>query len=146
MMTGKIFLVCLLMVYTPRYLYAQHDRSLQALEQRAFSYIVKAQQSITYANALIQLKPDRESAEIFADLYLQAAQLFGDASRLLKAIGPFYVHQNIVDQFAEAERNCLNIVGETRRLINQGEIIRTSDNQVRELMKKIEELQDELPK
>lgn len=150
MKTGKfsllIFLIFFLIFFMPGILVAQQERSVKELEQIAFSYIVKAQQATTYANALIRLRPDRESAHIFVDLYLQAAQLFGDASRLLKTIGPYYVDQDIVDKFSEAELNCLNIAGEARRVINQGEIVRTSDRQIQKLIKKIEELKDELPK
>ncbi len=119
---------------------AQTNLSLKELEQKALSCILRAQQVTDHANKLMTAKPDRHSAEIFVDLYLQASRLYGDASRLLKAIGPGYVRQDTVDQFAQAETECLRVIDEVQRLLNRGELVTVPPQGFSELLRKIKEL------
>jgi CHASE3 domain sensor protein len=132
-----LFLMCCLFSTTLR---AQTSLSLKELEQTALAYIVRAQQVVDHANRLMSAKPDRQSAEMFVDLYLQASRLYGDASRLLKAIGPGYVRQDTVDQFAQAETECLLVIDEVQRLLNRGELVAVPPEGFSELLRKIKEL------
>jgi len=127
-------------------LFAQYERSPKVLEQRALGYIQRADQLVVYAHKLMELRPNKENAEVFVELYLQASRLYGDAARLLKAIGPFYVQQFIIDKFAKAEMDCLKTVDEVRRMINKGEIVKVSDWEIKRLLNEIREIQSELSK
>ena len=115
------------------------QRSPSELQQQAMQNIVRAEKITAYANALMEAKPDRQIAEVFLTLYLEAAQLYGDAARLLKALGSGYVRQEIIDQFAQAEHNCLQNVDEVRRMLNQGEITRVPSHDMKYLMQQLEE-------
>ncbi len=100
-----------------------NDLSVDDLQAQAFSNIKRAQQVVAYAQKIMEVAPTRQGAEQCVALYLEAAQLYGHASRLLKAIGPRYVPQAVVDEFAKGERNCLKIVEELRRVLNRGEVV-----------------------
>lgn len=119
---------------------AQTTLSLKELEQKALSNILRAQQVTDHANRLMSAKPDRQSAEVFVDLYLQASRLYGDASRLLKAIGPGYVRQETVDQFAQAETECLRVIDEVQRLLNRGEVVAVPPQGFSEFLRRLKEL------
>jgi len=99
------------------------DLSVDELQTQAFANIKRAQQVIAYAQKIIEVAPTREGAQRCVELYIEAAQLYGHASRLLKAIGPTYVPQNIVDEFSKGERHCLKVVEELRRVLNKGEVV-----------------------
>lgn len=99
------------------------EPSVDELQAQAFANITRAQQVIAYAQKIIEASPTREGAQRCVELYIEAAQLYGHASRLLKAIGPRYVPQHVVDEFSQGERNCLKVVEEFRRLLNKGEVV-----------------------
>lgn len=116
------------------------EQSVDALQSQAFANIARAKDVITYAQKLFESAPSRGSAEQCVELYLQAAHLYGNASRLLKAIGPVYVPQGVVDEFAHAELSCLRTVDELRRLLNKGEIVSANKENLWMLLKKIKEM------
>ncbi|MDP8265365.1 MAG: hypothetical protein P9M07_00285 [Candidatus Aceula meridiana] len=136
-----VFLICT--IFSPS-AFAQYGRSPKVLETRAFTYVQRADQLLSYAHKIMELRPDKESAEIFVELYLQASRLYGDAARLLRAIGPFYIQQSVIDKFAKAELDCLKTVDEARRMVNKGEIVKVSDWEIKKLLNEIREIQDEL--
>ncbi|HOD12582.1 MAG TPA: hypothetical protein PKO44_05775 [Candidatus Omnitrophota bacterium] len=100
-----------------------NDLSVDDLQAQAFANIKRAQQVVMYAQKIMEVAPTRQGAEQCVELYLEAAQLYGHASRLLKAIGPSYVPQEVVDEFAKGERSCLKVVEELRRVLNRGEVV-----------------------
>ncbi|MDP8263966.1 MAG: hypothetical protein P9M12_00610 [Candidatus Aceula lacicola] len=116
------------------------ENNLDELQLKAFSNIQKAQHAVAYAQDLMKVKPDRQSAQMCVNLYLEAAKLYGDAARLLKAVGPTYVSQDVVDEFARAERNYLNIVDTIRRSLNQGEIVSTKKDTFESLLNELKEI------
>ncbi|MDD3374685.1 MAG: hypothetical protein PHY73_03050 [Candidatus Omnitrophica bacterium] len=116
------------------------ENNLNELQIRAFNNIQRAQQVVAYAQKLMEVRPDRQSAEACVDLYLEAAKLYGDAARLLKVVGPPYVLQSVVDEFAKGEQNYLDIVDKIRRSLNQGEIVSPKKDTFESLLNELKEL------
>ena len=116
------------------------ENNLGELQVKAFNNIQRAQKVVAYARKLMEVRPNRQSVRACENLYLEAAKLYGDAARLLKAVGPTYVSQSIVDEFARAERNYLDIVDKIRRSLNQGEIISTKKDTFESLLNELKEL------
>lgn len=115
------------------------DNNINQLQARAFSNIKKAQVVVAHAQKLMKVKPDRKSAEICTELYLEAAKLYGDAARLLKSAGPNYASQGIVDEFLTAERNYLKIAEHLRRSLNEGEIISSKKDSIKSILQELKE-------
>lgn len=116
------------------------ETSVDVLQAQAFANITRAQQVITYAQKIIETAPTREGAQHCVELYIEAAQLYGNAARLLKAVGPRYVPQKVVDEFAQGERNCLKVVEELRRVLNQGEVVGKEKDALMAFLKIMREL------
>ncbi len=116
------------------------EKSVEELKAQAFANIQRAQEVVTFAEKIIKMKPGREGAEKCVTLYLEAALLYGDASRLFKAMGPTYVPQDIIDNFAQGERNCLNTVDQIRRMLNKGEIVPTKKYTIQPVLKELKEM------
>jgi len=116
------------------------EQSVDDLQKQAFANIVRANEVVAYARKLMQSSPTRESAESCVKLYLEAALLYGNASRFFKAMGPNYVSQEIVDQFFLAERVSLKVVDEIRRELNKGQIISSNRDTMESLLKRLKEM------
>ena len=116
------------------------ENNLNELQVKAFDNIQRAKYVVAYAQKLIEVKPDRQSAQICVDLYLEVAKLYGNAARLLKAVGPPYVMQNIIDEFSTAERNYLNVVDKIRRSLNQGKLVSPKKDTFESLLKELKEI------
>ncbi len=134
---GKKFLLVLWFLLFCQFCHA--DNNVGQLQTRAFNNIKRAQIVVAHAKKLLEIKPDRQSAEICVDLYLEAAKLYGDAARLLKSVGPSYVSQEIVDEFLTAERNYLKVVDHLRRSLNEGEIISNKKDSIESILQELKE-------
>jgi hypothetical protein len=136
-MYKKILLICFFFIFTTM---VHAEQSVDALQNQAFANIKRAKQVVAYAQRLIEVSSTRETAQRCVELYLEAAHLYGNAARLFRAMGPVYVPQEIVDEFAKAELSCLQTVDEIRRLLNKGEIVSTNKETMQSLLKKLKEM------
>ncbi len=135
-MIRKILLIPLIVFCISR---VSAEQSVDDLKNQAFANITRARHIIAYAQKLIETSPSRQAAEHCVQLYLEAAQLYGNAARLLRAMGSNYVPQGIIDEFAKGEKNCLKIVDDIRRFLNRGEIVGTHKDTMQSLLKKLKE-------
>jgi len=75
---------------------------------RAFQNIEMANGLIQRASNLIQQNPRNAAGlQVARDLYIQAGQLFEQASNVFRALGPEYIKQSDIDSVNKAVQDCV---------------------------------------